>query len=124
VAARVVTNEPAMSATGTSARDSTNVANRPACSRNAASDRADSTNGTGPDLMGVVGRHPASEAGFAYSDGMKKFAEGGKVWDEATLSSYLADPKGVVPGNKMAFPGVKNDGDRANVIAYLKQASQ
>jgi cytochrome c2 len=77
-------------------------------------------NGVGPNLHGVVGRAVASHEGFAYSDAMKTFAEGGKVWDEATLSTYLGDPKGTVPGNKMAFPGVKKEEDRANVIAYLK----
>jgi cytochrome c len=45
------------------------------------------------------------------------------TWDEATLNEYLADPKGKVPGNKMIFPGVKKDEDRANLIAYLKTAT-
>src|SRR5436190_1694151 len=69
-------------------------------------------NKVGPNLHGVVGRPVASHEGYAYSDGMKKFAEGGKVWDEATINTYLTDPKALVPGNKMAFPGVKNDADR------------
>jgi cytochrome c len=45
------------------------------------------------------------------------------TWDEASLDKYLADPKGFVPGNKMAFPGLKNEQDRQDVIAYLKQAA-
>ncbi len=48
------------------------------------------------------------------------------MWDEATLGAYLADPKGVVKGTKMAFAGLKGDKgpqDIANVIAYLKTFS-
>jgi cytochrome c2 len=84
----------------------------------------DGPNRVGPHLFGVIGRPIASIADFSYSDAMKKFGEGGKVWDEATLDTYLADPKGAVPGNKMAFPGVKNEADRANVIAFLKTLAE
>jgi cytochrome c len=78
------------------------------------------TNKVGPSVMGVVGRPVASVAGYSYSPAMKGFAEGGKVWDEATLGAYLADPRGVVKGTKMAFAGLKKPEDVANVIAYLK----
>jgi cytochrome c len=74
----------------------------------------------GPSLMGVVGRPVATFAGFKYSDAMKAFGAGGKVWDEPTLTTYLASPKDVVPKTKMAFPGLKKAEDIANVIAYLK----
>ncbi len=71
---------------------------------------------TGPSLFGVVGRHSASVEKFPYSDGMKKLD---KTWDEATLDAYLTNPKAMVPSTKMAFPGLPNAEDRANVIAYL-----
>ena len=75
----------------------------------------------GPPLYGVVGRPVASVPDFAYSDAMVAFSEdGAKVWDYETLSAYLADPRGVVPGTKMVFPGVKSEDDRANLIAYLR----
>lgn len=77
-------------------------------------------NKVGPSLQGIIGRPVASAAGYAYSPAMKAFAEGGKVWDEATLASYLADPKGVVKGTKMSFAGLKQAADVANVIAYMK----
>jgi cytochrome c len=80
-------------------------------------------NRVGPHLVGIVGRPVASVEGYKYSDAMKKFAEGGKVWDEATLGTYLAAPKEVVPGTKMAFPGLKKEEEVANVIAYLKEAA-
>ena len=47
----------------------------------------------------------------------------GVKWDEPTLTKYLHDPKAMVKGTKMTFPGLKTDEDVANVIAYLKQFS-
>lgn len=76
-------------------------------------------NKVGPSLMGVVGRPVATAAGYNYSPAMKAFAAG-KTWDEATLATYLADPKGLVKGTKMSFVGLKKAEDVANVIAYLK----
>jgi len=72
--------------------------------------------GLGPTLFGVVGRHSASVEGFAYSPAMKA---ADKTWDAATLDVYLTDPKAMVPGTKMIFPGLPKPEDRANVIAYL-----
>jgi len=77
-------------------------------------------NRLGPTLKGVIGRASGSIDGFKYSKAMQG---AGLTWDEATLDQYLADPKGFVPKNKMAFPGLKKEEDRANVIAYLKQAT-
>ena len=70
---------------------------------------------------GIIGRKAGQVEGFTYSDAMKN---SGLTWDEATLDTYLTAPKKEVPGNKMAFPGLPKPDDRANVIAYLKQASQ
>src|SRR5262249_44957804 len=75
-------------------------------------------NKIGPYLQGVIGRKSGSIEGFNYSDAMKS---AGLTWDETTLEKYLADPKALVPKNKMAFAGLKKDEDRANVIAYLAQ---
>ena len=74
-------------------------------------------NKIGPSLHGIVGRHSASIENFTYSPAMKA---ADKVWDEATLSTYLTDPRGLVPGTKMIFPGLKDEKDRQNVIAYLE----
>ncbi|CAA7621068.1 Cytochrome C2 [Candidatus Terasakiella magnetica] len=73
-------------------------------------------NGVGPSLAGVFGRKAGSAPGFKYSDAM---AAAG-AWDEAALGKYLADPKGAIPGNKMAFAGLKKPEDVAAVVAYLK----
>lgn len=80
-------------------------------------------NKIGPSLKGVIGRAAGTHAGFKYSAAMADAGKGGMVWDEATLTTYLHDPKGVVKGTKMAFAGLKVDKDVADVIAYLKQAS-
>ena len=77
-------------------------------------------NKIGPTLKGVVGRKGASVEGYAYSDGAKAKSAEGLVWDEATLAAYLPDPKAYVPGTKMAFAGLKNPQEVADVIAYLK----
>lgn len=75
-------------------------------------------NGVGPILNGVVGRPAGSVEGFKYSEAMKG---SGLTWDEATLAEYLKDPKAKVPGNKMAYAGLKDDTKIADVIAYLSQ---
>jgi cytochrome c len=78
-------------------------------------------NRVGPYLLGVIGRPAGSVEGFTYSSAMK---ESGIVWDEQTIGEYVADPKGYVPGNRMAFPGLKKEEDITNLLAYLKEATQ
>ena len=77
-------------------------------------------NRLGPHLIGIMGRASGSVDGYKYSKAMQA---AGLTWDETTLDQYLADPKGFIPKNKMAFPGLKKDEDRANVIAYLKEVT-
>ncbi len=74
----------------------------------------------GPHLLGVVGRTAGSAENFNYSQAMKDAGAAGLVWDETNLAAYLSAPKLKIPGNRMAFPGLTNDDDIANVIAYLK----
>lgn len=76
----------------------------------------------GPSLMGLFGRQPGTVAGYTYSKSMVDFGIG-KTWDEALLKTYLPNPKAMVNGTKMAFPGLKTDKEIADVIAYLKQFS-
>ena len=75
-------------------------------------------NFVGPQLNGVVGRKAGSVSGYNYSDANRN---SGITWDEATLAKYLHSPREVVPGTKMAFPGLDRDSDVANIIAYLEQ---
>lgn len=74
----------------------------------------------GPNLYGVVGRAVGAQEGFSYSPGIK--AHGGN-WDYALLDCYTKDPKACIPGNNMAFAGIKNAAARANLIAYLRTLS-
>lgn len=80
-------------------------------------------NKTGPVLTGVVGRVAGTYEGFKYSDPMAKAGQGGLSWTPDQLAEYLANPKEKVPGNKMAFPGLKVQADIDNVIAYLETFS-
>ena len=75
------------------------------------------TNKIGPSMHGVVGRKAAAVEGFAYSEPMKAYDVS---WTQAELDKYLAAPREVVKGTKMIFAGLKNDTERANVIAYLE----
>mgnify|MGYP003653428823 FL=1 len=75
----------------------------------------------GPALNGLFGRTSGTIAGFTYSPAMQK----AKIrWDAKTLDAFLAKPSAVVPGNRMAFAGVPQAADRANLIAYLKGATK
>jgi cytochrome c len=73
--------------------------------------------GVGPSLAGVFGAKAGHAAGYKYSE---KHLASGLTWDEANLTKYLADPKGTIPGNKMAFAGLKKPEDVKEVIEYLK----
>lgn len=76
-------------------------------------------NKLGPSLWGIVGNHHAHLGdAFAYSAAMK--AASAVVWDVEHLNQFLFNPRQGLPGTKMAFAGIKNDQDRASVIAYLK----
>ncbi len=75
----------------------------------------------GPSLAGMFGRKAGMVDGFKYS---KAMIESGIVWDETTVDAYLANPKSYIPKNRMAFPGLKKEEDRADVIAYLLDATK
>ena len=76
-------------------------------------------NGLGPKLTCVIDRKVASVDGFAYSEALKhtRFA----TWDDAHFLQWIENNKKLVPGTKMIFPaGVKDETDRANLLAYVK----
>lgn len=78
-------------------------------------------NKVGPHLWDVIGRPVGSVEGFVYSAGFKEHA--GKPWDFEAMNAWLLAPKEYIKGTKMAYAGIKNDKDRANVIAYLDSLS-
>ena len=77
-------------------------------------------NKVGPSLAGIFGKPAGSVEGYKYS---KAMLDSGITWDEGNLDVYLLKPKDLIQGTKMAFPGLKKEEDRANVIEYLKQGS-
>jgi len=72
--------------------------------------------GIGPNLFGVVGRPAGSVPDFHYSEANKT---SGLTWDPATLDRYIKAPKVVVPKTTMPYPGLADDRQRADLIAYL-----
>jgi len=74
-------------------------------------------NRVGPHLVGIIGRPAGAVESFKYSDAM---ANSGIVWDEATIAEYLANPRSYVEGNRMAFAGLRNEQQIADVIAYIQ----
>ncbi|MFC7475676.1 c-type cytochrome [Dankookia sp. GCM10030260] len=77
-------------------------------------------NGVGPNLHAVVGRKAGTAEGFRYSASLKEKAAGGLAWDEATLRAYIANPKAVVPAGSMSYPGLKNEQQLNDLLAFLK----
>lgn len=78
-------------------------------------------NRVGPMHLGLFGHKAGSVPGFDYSKAMR---QSGIVWDDATLDKFLENPRAVVPGTKMTYAGVKDAQERADLIAYLKQATK
>ncbi len=77
---------------------------------------ADRSARIGPPLFGIVGAPVAADPDHRYSDAMLGF---GGEWTVDRLDIYLRSPMDAIPGNMMGFPGIPNDQDRANLIAYL-----
>jgi len=74
----------------------------------------------GPKHRGLFGRKAGSLPDFDYSPALKR---SGIVWDEASLDRWIQDPNKLVPGNKMFVRLVPDQRQRADLIAYLKQAT-
>jgi cytochrome c len=75
----------------------------------------------GPRHLGLFGRQAGSIAGYPYSTAMRN---SGITWSETTLNQFLSGPQAYVPGTRMTFTGLPNEQDRADVIAYLKEATK
>jgi len=73
-------------------------------------------NGLGPNLFGVVGRKAASLPSFSYSGALKS---SGITWSNDKLTQWITNPARLVPGTRMAFGGISNPAQVADVVAYL-----
>lgn len=79
-------------------------------------------NMTGPSLSGLWGRKAGSLPSFErYSDALKST---GIIWDDRSLDGWLTEPDRMVPDNEMPFNGIKNAGDRADLLAFLNEATK
>ncbi|MCH8863030.1 MAG: cytochrome c family protein, partial [Proteobacteria bacterium] len=72
----------------------------------------------GPSLFGIFGAKAGAVDGYAYSLAMEN---SGIVWDAESLDAFLANPRKMLSGTRMFFPGLRREEDRKAVIAYLKQ---
>lgn len=80
------------------------------------------SNRTGPQHCGLFGRRAGSTPGYdSYSKAMRDTRI---VWDERSLNVFLQDPMKAVPGTTMGYAGVKDDRERADVIAWLREATR
>jgi cytochrome c2 len=75
----------------------------------------------GPDLHELFGRTAGTAPGFSFSPAMQK---SGVVWNDDTLAKFLRDPQGFMPGNRMGFPGIRDEKELADLLTYLKQATE
>ncbi len=75
----------------------------------------------GPNLHGIFGRAAGTAEGFKFSPALK---DSGITWDDATMDEWITNPKKMVAKTKMVFPGIKKEGKRKDLIAYLKSVTQ
>ena len=78
------------------------------------------TNRTGPMLNNTYGAPVGSHDGFRYSPAFAEANAAGMVWNDETLAAYLMDPRGFLPGNRMAFRGLRSAEEAAAMIAYMR----
>jgi S-disulfanyl-L-cysteine oxidoreductase SoxD len=74
----------------------------------------------GPNLWGIIGQEAGARPGFTYSPAM---AGSELVWTPKTLKEFLHDPRGFLPGNRMAFPGLRDQSELDDIVAFLKKVT-
>ncbi len=75
-------------------------------------------NKVGPELNGLDGRKAGTVPEYSYSDANKN---SGITWNKEIFEKYITDPRAMVAGTKMIFPGIKNDKERDNLWAFIAQ---
>ena len=84
-------------------------------------DLAGTVKKVGPSLLGLYGRRSGLAPGY---NGSPAMIGASIVWDDRSLSSFLNDPTGFVPGNRMVSPGLRNSADLTNVLFYLRHVTR
>ncbi|WP_435258030.1 c-type cytochrome [Thioclava sp. FR2] len=77
----------------------------------------------GPRLTGIFGRRAGAITGFNYSKSMARMGSDGLTWTLETLDAYIENPKALISGTRMNYPGLKDDQSRADVLAFLRANS-
>ncbi len=77
-------------------------------------------NGVGPNLYGIVGAPVGGALGFDYSATMQALHDQGQTWTFERLDTFLENPAIAMPGTRMGFAGIRDAGDRVNLLAYLR----
>lgn len=83
----------------------------------------DAENRVGPQLNGIFGRRAGAVPEFNYSKSMARMGSDGLTWTLETLDAYVENPKALVSGTRMAYKGMKDDGQRADLLAFLREYS-
>jgi len=78
-------------------------------------------NDVGPSLHNIFGRKAGELPDFRFSPALRK---SGIIWSAETLDTYITDPQAMVPANRMPYAGLADRDARADLIAYLKQATK
>jgi cytochrome c len=74
-----------------------------------------------PPLWGVVGSKKARFDWYGYSSAL---ARAGGTWTEADLDAYLADPDAFLPGTAKTLIGIRDDDERAELVAFLASLNE
>lgn len=77
-------------------------------------------NRIGPHLNNIFDRAAGLAEDYRYSNGLKRAADGGLTWNAATLDAFIEDPRALVSQTRMSFRGIKDAGERADLLAYLR----
>lgn len=85
---------------------------------------AGAQHGVGPALTTVYGRRAGSLAGYRYSDELAKAGRNGLIWNTETLDGFLADPRGYLWGNRMAYAGLSDADARRAIIRFLRDVAR
>ncbi len=81
---------------------------------------ADAPARAGPHLQGVVGRVTGSLDDYGYSAAMRTAGEEGHVWTPEEIARFVENPREVIAGTKMSFAGIRQEQERADLLAYLE----
>ncbi|TCM79290.1 c-type cytochrome [Rhodovulum steppense] len=79
--------------------------------------------GIGPPLNGIFGRRAGAISDFPYSRSMTRMGRDGLTWTLETLDAYIENPRVLVSGTRMSFDGLEDPGERADLLAFLRDFS-